>query len=366
LVAVHSTDPASSYLAFLARTDGDPASVEEALYDDRSLVRMLGMRRTVFIVSVDDAPIVQAACTRAIAVRERRKLVTLVEETGIAPDGAAWLATVETDTMSALRHRGEAVGQELSEDVPALRTQISYGDETKKWAAVSAICTRVLFVMAAEGAIVRGRPRGSWTSSQHRWVPRKMWWAGGPEELPVAEAQVELARAWLAAYGPATAADLKWWTGWTMGETRRALVRLGPVEVELDGGAGPGLVLPGDVAPVAGPPGHATEPWATLLPALDSTVMGWADREWFLGDEGQRAPLFDRSGNAGPTVWWGGQVVGGWAQRKSGEISVGLLRDVGTDGRAAIDRAADRLRDAIGDVRVTPRFRTPLETDLAR
>ena len=357
-MALHATDPASVFLACLARTAGDTASIERALYEERSLVRLLGMRRTVFVVPVDIAPIVHAACTRAIARRERRRLIDLVEEAGIARNGASWLAEVEADTMGALLARGEALGQELSADVPALRVQISYGDETKKWAGTSAITTRVLFVMAAEGRIVRGRPRGTWISSQHRWAPREAWLALD-DDLPEPVARVELARLWLAAYGPATAADLKWWTGWSMGETRSALASLETVEVFGSLGSGPGLLLPDDVSPAT-----STEPWAALLPALDSTVMGWSEREWFLGDADRRARLFDRSGNAGPTVWWDGQVVGGWAQRKDGEIVVGLLEDVGADADAAIEAAASRLRRTIGEVRVTPRFRTPLEVAL--
>ncbi|MDQ1428066.1 MAG: hypothetical protein QOK39_1542 [Acidimicrobiaceae bacterium] len=366
LVAVHSTDPASVVLGCMARTGGDVASVEQALYEDRSVVRMLGMRRTVFVVPTADIGIIHAACTRAIAIQQRRNLIQVIEEAGIATDGGGWLERVEGDTMTALLERGEALGQELSEAVPELRTQVSYGDETKKWAGVSALTTRVLFVLAAEGRIVRGRPRGSWISSQHRWVPREVWLDGRePRAEPaVGQAQAELARMWLASYGPGTAADLKWWTGWTMGDAKRALAAIDAVEVALEGSAVPGFVLPDDQDLLATVPGDS-EPWAALLPALDSTVMGWVDREWFLGDQAQRAPLFDRSGNVGPTVWWGGQVVGAWAQRKDGEIAIALLRDVGTEAAASIDQLAGRLQRSTGDVRVTPRFRTPLERELA-
>ena len=69
----------------------------------------------------------------------------------------------------------------------------------------------------------------------------------------------------------------------------------------------PGMVLAGDLEP---PP--QTGPWAALLPALDSTPMGWQRREWFLGQHAAR--LFDRTGNVGPTLWWDGRIVGGWAQ----------------------------------------------------
>ncbi|MDQ1394579.1 MAG: hypothetical protein QOF30_3556 [Acidimicrobiaceae bacterium] len=360
LVALHSTDPASVYLACLARTEaGDTASVERALYDERSLVRMLGMRRTVFVVPVELAPVVHSACTRAIAALERRKLVQLLEQAGIAPDGAKWLSRVEDETMAALRERGQALGQELSEAVPDLRAQLSFGDETKKWAAVVAVTSRVLFVLAADGRIVRGKPRGSWISSQYRWVPRDDWLGEAPPEPPSDVARVELARRWLATFGPATPADLRWWTGWTAGDTKRALAELHPVEVDLDGVAG--IVLPDDLAPTT----VSAQPWAALLPALDPTVMGWSERSWFLGDQQQRADLFDRSGNAGPTVWWNGEVVGGWAQRRDGEVVSHLLRDIGADGRGAVDTAAQRLQTSVGEVRITPRFRTPIERELS-
>ena len=42
-----------------------------------------------------------------------------------------------------------------------------------------------------------------------------------------------------------------------------------------------------------------------------------------------------------------------------------LLEDVGVEAAEAIAAEAARLREWIGDVRVTPRFRTPLERELS-
>ena len=74
--------------------------------------------------------------------------------------------------------------------------------------------------------------------------------------------------------------------------------------------------------------------------------------------------LFDRAGNAGPTVWWCGEVVGGWAQRADGEVVWRLFRDVGVEAERAVAVEAGRLAAWLGEVRVTPRFRTPLEREL--
>ena len=118
-------------------------------------------------------------------------------------------------------------------------------------------------------------------------------------------------------------------------------------------------MLAADAEPVAAP-----APWVALLPALDPAPMGWQERAWYLGEH--RASCFDRSGNIGPTVLADGRIVGGWAQRKpGGEVVVRLLEDVGAETERAVAEEAARLRAWIGDVRVTPRFRTPLERELS-
>lgn len=355
MLALHATDPATVYLAAWARTRSPSVdALARAMYDDRDLVRILGMRRTMFVVPVELMPVVLAACTRAIAVVERRRTVQFLAQSGIAEDPAAWLAEVEEATVAALKLRGEALSVELSADEPRLAEQIRFA-EGKSYAAAQSVASRVLPLLAAHGRVVRGRPRGSWTSSQYRWSTVEAWLPGGVPELAAEAARVELARGWLRAFGPAPVADLKWWSGWTLGQTRAALAEIGPVEVDMDGE--PGVALADDLEPTPVP-----EPHAALLPGLDPSVMGWQARGWFLG--AHRESLFDTNGNAGPTVWWGGRVVGGWAQRRDGEIVLRLLEDVGADATAAITAEADRLQDWIGPVRVTPRFRTPLERTL--
>jgi hypothetical protein len=91
------------------------------------------------------------------------------------------------------------------------------------------------------------------------------------------EAQQALARRWLARFGPATAEDLQWWTGWNKTTTHRALSHLPVTEIDLHGR--PGIIL----TELDDEPGDASPPVASLLPALDPTPMGWKHRDWFLG-----------------------------------------------------------------------------------
>jgi hypothetical protein len=265
------------------------------------------------------------------------------------------LSDVESSVVRALAARGTATAAELADDEPRLRTELLYSPG-KKYEARAYITTRVLGLLAADGRIVRGRPRGSWISGQYLWSTFDDWLPAGVAVWTADEARVELARRWLAAYGPAPMADLRWWTGWTVGQTRKALAGVGPVEVDLDGE--PGLLPADDVEPVVQP-----EPWVALLPSLDPTPMGWTGRDWFLGGHG--AALYDPYRNIGPTVWVDGRIVGGWAQRADGEVAFRLLEDVGTEAAAAVAAEAERLTTWLGAIRVTPRIRTPLERELA-
>jgi Winged helix DNA-binding domain len=107
----------------------------------------------------------------------------------------------------------------------------------------------------------------------------------------------------------------------------------------------------------------STPSWVAFLPALDPTAMGWAARDWYVG--AHRGALFDRSGNIGPTVWLDGRIVGGWAQRRDGEVVYKLLEEVGREEAELAETEAQRVQEWIGPVRVTPRFRTPLERELS-
>ncbi|MEU4088085.1 winged helix DNA-binding domain-containing protein [Streptomyces aureus] len=358
LVALHGTDPATVYLAVGARLADSGSTVERverALYEDRSLVRMHGMRHTVFVFPAALTAVVHASTGLDIAAKAR---TALVKDMIAGSDGRlteAWLDEVEASALAVLARRGEATVNELTGEEPRLKEQFAYAPG-KSYEGVHTVSSRLMRVLGVEGRVVRGRPLGSWTSTQFRWAV-----APPHPELPPAEARSALLDRWLTACGPATEADLKWWTGWKAKDLRAALAACGAVAVALDDGL-TGYVAAGDEDPVGGP----EAPWAALLPALDPTPMSRQERDWYLAPS-MRPALFDRSGNVGPTVWWDGRVVGGWAQRPDGEIAWRLLdtEEVGREARAAIGAEADRLRAWVGDTRVTPRFRTPLERELS-
>ena len=356
MVGLHASDPATVYLAAWARVNAfEHADLEDALYERRSLVRMLGMRRTMFVVPVDVAAVMDEACTKALVPPQRRRLISMLEEQGIARDGSRWLRRVERATMAALHERGEATAAELTTSVPELGKKLVFG-EGKTWGAQVGVSTRVLFLLATDGRIVRGRPRGSWLSSQYRWAPTDLWLGAPLPRLDHDDASASLLRRWLHAFGPGTLTDIRWWTGWTARQTKATLAALEVAEVDLGGGA-TGYVLPDDTAEVE-PPEHRV----TLLPSLDPTIMGWKERDWYLN--GHADALFDRNGNAGPTIVADGRVIGAWAQRADGTIATKLLERVDRSTTRRVQHERDRLAEWLGASRIVPRFRTPIDKEL--
>lgn len=357
VVALHSTDPSTVYLSAMARMAHPSIEVvSKALYDDRTVVRHHAMRRTLWVFTPQTARWAHAACTLALATAHWKQLAKMAEDSGIATDGAAWAASARAEALAALTSMGTATARELGKAVPALTQKLHLAVGTKH-VAISGAHTRLLLNLGFDGAIVRGRPSGSWNNSEYPWSLAELWVPGGIAGDDVDTGAAELARNYLARFGPATLADIQWWAGWTAGITNRALTAIHAVEVDLDDGAG--WVLPDDLDD------EAASPWIAFLPALDSTTMGWKERVWYLGDLAKfGGPVFDVNGNAGPTIWVDGRVVGGWVQRKSGEIAYQLLADVAPRRRKAIATEADRLQGLIGDARVNVRFPAPMQKQL--
>ena len=72
--------------------------------------------------------------------------------------------------------------------------------------------------------------------------------------------------------------------------------------------------------------------------------MAYCDRRRFLHPE-HRSKVFDRAGNAIPTLWVDGRVVGAWVQREDGSVVYGLFESVDDAARALVEAEAKRLEE---------------------
>jgi len=352
VVCLHATDPAAIFLSARARVDGMTCGdLERALYRDRTLVKHLAMRRTLFVFPRERLADAHASASVRVAEQERRRLSRFVEAGGLHPNGERWLKKVSQQVQAALEDGRERTFAELRAEVPLLEGSIPYAPD-KSWGGALPVGPRVLTALSAAGTVVRGTNAGAWTTSRPRWTSMAAWLGAPIEPRSETAGTAAMVGAWLRAFGPGTEQDLKWWLGSTLTAVRRALADVSAVAVDLDGKVG--YVLPDDVEA----PAEKVKPWVALLPALDPTTMGWNERDWYLG--AHKRQVFDTNGNAGPTIWCDGRIVGGWRQQADGTVEVQLLEDVGRQARRAIDAEAARLTTWFAGKRPLPRFPSPL------
>jgi hypothetical protein len=344
MTAWHATDPPSVHLAIQARTRAvSVADIDRALNDERSLIKQLSMRRTLFAVDRHLLPAVIAGPGRRTAGPERRRLVKDIRATGRGPDPEKWLATAESAILACLGQAALTTAQ-VREVVPEIAGTIPVAIGTK-WGQDVPPAPRVLTVLAAEGAVTRGPNATHWRVSKPSWTTMGHWLGEVPDLPAVDAAYAELVRNWLWTFGPGTEEDIVWWFGATKTAIRAALADIGAVRVALESGQ-PAWLHPGDVEPVSDP-----GPWVALLPTLDPTTMGWRGRDFYL-DARDRRFFFDSVGNGQATVWADGRIIGAWAQSDDGAVRV-VLR--GKESRARLERidaAVSALEDFLDGEKV--------------
>lgn len=356
LLALHSSDPIAPYLSLRARVSGfQRDDLDRSLLRDRELWRLHAMRRTLWIATLDDAALMRGAVAEKVAAAERRRLAAQVSEATGRVRVERWLASVEGDTLTAMAEGEELRSDVLTERVPELGTVISAG--SGRWARTAPLASRLLALLAMEGRLVRTRPAGSWRSSSYAWVRAGEWF--DVVEPPAPEvARARLVERYVARFGPVTEDDVRWWTGLGVRPVRAALAACETIAVELEGRQ-TGYVAAADAHEQT----RGEDPAIAMLPGLDPTAMGWRHRDWYLGPH--RDALFDRNGNVGPTIWCEGRIVGGWGQPEGGAVAVRLLEDIGAEAGRLVADEAGRLEEWLGGVRTIPRFRAPLERELA-
>lgn len=350
MTAWHATEAATVHLALHARVhDLGVEDVDRALYEQRSLVKQLAMRRTLFAFPRDLLPAALGSASARVAAQEEKNLHKWLTAGGIHEDQDGWIEKAYAATLAALADGEPRTTTQLRELVPELDARFRMGSPGKKWGGEFAIGRWVIGTLAAQGRLMRATNLGHWRLNKPAWTLTESWLDEVPVPLASAEGYAELVRRWLWTFGPGTEADVVWWLGSTKTAVRAALAAVGAAEVGLEGG-GTGWVLPDD--PIATSPEPETEPWAALLPTLDPTVMGWKERGFYLDAE-DVAYLFDSNGNAGNTAWWDGRIVGCWVQDADATVRVILRHDIGAAGRTALEAEAERLTAWLDGVVIT-------------
>jgi len=355
MTVLHATEPATPYLSLFARIDSFTRSdLEDALFESRSLIKQLAMRRTLFVFPRELLPAAVSSPSARVARQEYGRLVKDLERGQVTTDGAGWLAAAREAVLRRLAGGAELSARELREDLAELAGQVSWY-EHKPYGTVLHVAPRVLAWLSANGDLVRGRNAGHWRITRPLWTRTDDWLGAPVDRCEESVGYAELVASYLRSFGPVTERDLLWWFGATKGTMRHALSDLHAVQVRLERDQ-TGWVLPDDVDPE--PP---VEPWAALLPALDPTALGWKERDFYLAPDFYSA-IFDWSGNCGTTAWWDGKIVGAYVQDDAGRVELIVPSDPGPAGRTALQAEAKRLADWFDGEKVTSLYKCPLVT----
>ncbi len=281
------------------------AYLDQALEGDRSLVRVRAMRSSVYCLPGGLLEVVLAA------TRRQNQNWSSSYRRRMADDYPRWAPLVE----QTLAHGPLPAAQLRARVDPDQRIGRYFG--------------ALLAMMASEYRIVRATTTGGWRSNRLTyarwadWVPQI-----DPFAIEESEARRRLAKSYLAAYGPATLPDLRWWAGWTVAEARAA-------SDGMDWQQQGSMRLQENLR---------------LLPVWDVLMVAHRERDHLL--EADHYPfVYDRFGNATSVVLDGGRVVGVWDLGHSERpltIRVAPLGAWRPSRWDAVEREAHRIGSMIG------------------
>jgi hypothetical protein len=364
VVALHATGATGPYLSLWARVpDFQRSALEDALYEHRTLAKMLCMRVTLHVVPSDEVPLFFQAYAERRIPAEFRAQGSLLVQARLCPEEEAepLLQELHRRVLDVLAEKGPSTVRTISQAVPELEAKVRHS-VGKSYEGQFSVGSRLVPSMCTLGLLIRARPRGTWRSNLYEYAALSDWLPHVDlASVTPQDARVWLVRRYLAAFGPATFDDVQWWTGFTKGETEETLESLkqAVVQMELDiGDSGAEYLMLADDAQRLRDFTLPEAPYVFFLPSLDPYIMGYRERRRFLAAE-HHAKVFDRAGNAVPTVWVNGQVVGVWGQRKDGSAIYGLFGPVGAEERALLESKRHQLEGFLGGEFLPPRIRTP-------
>ena len=272
LVGMQAQEPPDPYVGLWTRVDGFEAGELETLLETRQVVRVVGlMRTTIHLVSARDAlairPLMQPALDR------------LWRSSGFAR------AIGEADVDEVV-----AAGLALLEDGPLIAAEL--GRRLKeRWPDADA--QSLAYVVRFLVPNIQPPPRGLWRrSGAPRIEPMERWLGHAVAAEPPLD---EVVARYLAAFGPATPADVSAWSGWT--GMRAVMERLRPRLRVVRDEAGRELF---DVPDAPYPDADTPAP-VRFLPMYDNIALGHADRSRILARR-YSEPIWLR----------GGILVDGW------------------------------------------------------
>jgi hypothetical protein len=313
--ALQAQWPPAPYIALWSRLEGFRREDLMRAIERRRIVKATLMRATLHQVSSADylafAGLLRAAREREVAAR--------MERSGLRADVAALAERLAGHVQDEPRGRPQLV-EALG--LPKLRA-----DDPRPWVIWHFLVARLGLVHSPESSVWRRNTAGG------KFTPARSWLGG--ETVEGRDAAAALVRRYLAAFGPATRADLAQWTGLTLAALEPGLERLRLRRVRDEQGR---TLIDLPRAPL---PDGATEAPPRFLPMWDSTLLAHADRTRILPEE-YRQTVIRRNGDVQPTFLVDGLVAGTW-QLRDGRVELEPFAPLPARVRRELEREAVAL-----------------------
>jgi hypothetical protein len=314
LVGLQAQDNQPPYFGLAARlTTFDPYDVTRGL-EDRSLVRLLTMRSTVHLLVADDAATLRQF-TRPIHERERKVSQNIKPALDVdLEEFAVALRTALGDGPLPVKRLGEALTEAFPSVPPPALAHL---------ARVAAPLAQL-------------PPRGCWKQPGGVVYQYVDTWL----DRPLAEPDpTVIVRRYLAAYGPASAADVTAWSGvpgiaailHSMDDLVHHTDDAGKKLVDLPTGT---LADPGTPAPVR------------LLGVYDNVWLSHAGRDRVTHPD-KRKRWMGVNGGLCSTIFVDGWLEGLWRVEEGRPAVVELFRPLTKRAKSALDDELDRVADLL-------------------
>lgn len=312
IVGLQAQEVKDPYLALWSRITGFSHDDLASMLLDRSAVRASLMRGTIHLVTGDDYQMLFPATFGL----HRRALPNL-----------AFGKQVPKDQYEPILARS----RQFLQQQPATMAQIT-DHLLEDWPDIDrrAIGQVSRFLMP----LVQIPPRGVWGAGiAATWTPASDWLGVEiPEEVGPPH---EMIRRYLAAFGPASLADVTSWSGVT--NLKKSMLELGDELVTYRNEAG---VLLYDLAGKEIVPPDVTAP-VRFLPGFDNALLGHKDRSRIISDE-HRAIIGTPNGLFASTFLVDGFVAGVW-RVVDGQMQLAAFETLSANDRDEVEEEAVRL-----------------------
>lgn len=316
---LHSTGATTPYLSLLARMNTfDRKDLEEELYRKKSLARISYVRNTIYLLPKEKLPMAFAAVKRNTQTLSKQHLQHLQ----LTPQK---YKNLTKKIIKLLETKGRTT-KEIKAELPSV-PDLSY----------------LIRMLCFQGLLIRGKPKSGWRSNLHIYHAFSSYFPDVDlNSCEVEEAQEQVVKNYISAFGPVTEKDIIWWTGFTKGQVKKTLIKRETelTKIEVTGLSSEYYLFTSQLERLKSR-GLSRQKPVNLLPCLDPYLMAYRDRDRYLDGEFFNF-VYDRSGNATTTILCDGKIAGVWDIDES-RLKYLLFSKVTDDVRNQIHVHAEKL-----------------------